>query len=282
MIGCSVCGVDNPEHYRFCLNCGAELSVAIEAGATAAPLVDATPGPIPLTDGQRKQPSGASSPASADVTTALALARLVLIRPDRSEGGSHTVYDGESVIGRQTGALFRGDPYLSPRHAILRREGGQLLIEDVASLNGVYVRIDQPEPLDSRDVFRIGQELLRLDMIEAPVPLADGTEVFGSPNPGYWGRLSLMVKRDIDGSAFPLIEDEVFLGREQGDIVFSDDGYVSGSHAKLVRGPDGSVFLVDLGSSNGTFIRLRRPRFLRFGTEVILGQQLFRLDDPNT
>ena len=66
------------------------------------------------------------------------------------------------------------------------------------------------------------------------MPLDDGTDVMGSPNPGYWGRLALIVGRDQDGSAFPLFGDAVTLGRERGDILFPEDGYVSGQHARVV------------------------------------------------
>jgi predicted component of type VI protein secretion system len=81
----------------------------------------------------------------------------------------------------------------------------------------------------------------------------------------------------IDGSAFPLMGEEMVLGRERGDILFSDDGYVSGTHAKLSVREDG-YFLTDLGSSNGTFVRLIEPRVVPTGTYVLMGQQLFRID----
>ena len=60
------------------------------------------------------------------------------------------------------------------------------------SLNGVFVKLHDEEELLDGDVFRIGQELLRYDEIPGPVPLDDGTDVMGSPNPGYWGRLALI------------------------------------------------------------------------------------------
>ena len=70
-------------------------------------------------------------------------------------------------------------------------------------------------------------------MISPPQPLEDGTEIMGTPNPGFWGRLSVIVGRDVDGSAFPLFGDAIVLGRERGDILFPEDGYVSGTHARI-------------------------------------------------
>ena len=71
--------------------------------------------------------------------------------------------------------------------------------------------------------------------------------------------------------------DEIVLGRERGDIMFSDDGYVSGTHAKVSIREDG-YFLTDLGSSNGTFVRLNEPRHVPSGSFILIGQQLFRTD----
>ena len=54
-----------------------------------------------------------------------------------------------------------------------------------------------------------------------------------------------------NGSAINAADE--FLGRERGDILFPEDGYVSGLHCRLTW--DGQrLFLTDLGSSNGTFV----------------------------
>ena len=201
---------------------------------------------------------------------------LTLIRPDGSEGGQHPLSPGESLIGRGQGSLFDADPYLSPRHAefLLTAEG--LSVRDLKSLNGVFVKLTEEESLDSGSIFRIGQELLRFDVINPPDPLEDGTEIIGTPNPGYWGRISVIVGRDVDGPAFPIFEESIVLGRERGDILFPEDGYVSATHARIsVR--DGMVYLQDLGSSNGTFIRIEGGRSISSGTLLLMGQQLFRV-----
>jgi pSer/pThr/pTyr-binding forkhead associated (FHA) protein len=203
--------------------------------------------------------------------------RLILIRPDGSEGGTHSLQDGENLMGRGQGSLFDADAYLSPRHAEFTIGGNGLVVRDLRSLNGVFLRIAGEEALESGDIFRIGQELLRFEIISPPQPLEDGTEVMGTPNPGFWGRLSVIVGRDVDGSAFPLFGEAIVLGRERGDILFPEDGYVSGTHARISL-RDGQVFLADLGSSNGTFLRLRHERSVASGSFVLMGQQLFRLE----
>ena len=203
--------------------------------------------------------------------------QLTLIRPDGTEGGSHPLRQGENLVGRGQGHLFDADPYLSPRHAEFVLTEAGLEVRDLRSLNGVFVKLTQEEPLESGDTLRIGQELLRFDAISPPSPLEDGTEIIGTPNPGYWGRLSVIVGRDVDGPAFPLFDETVVLGRERGDILFPEDGYVSGTHARISL-VDGQVILSDLGSSNGTFLRLRHERTIPSGSFILMGQQLFRVE----
>ena len=214
---------------------------------------------------------------SIPAPTAAPRGRLVLIRPDGSEGGVHSLLDGENLIGRGQGTLFDADAYLSPRHGEFTIAGPTLTVRDLRSLNGVFLKIIKEEALESGDVFRIGQELLRFEVISPPQPLEDGTEIMGTPNPGFWGRLSVVVGRDLDGSAFPLFGDSIVLGRERGDILFPEDGYVSGTHARISL-RDGQVFLTDLGSSNGTFLRIRAERQVTTGSFILMGQQLFRVE----
>jgi hypothetical protein len=252
---CPNCGTDVPASFLFCGACGTRLA---PMGAPAA-----APRGMTLD----KQP----------VVEARPKGKLTLIRPDGSEGGTHDLAEGENKLGRAHGAVFENDGYLSPTHAELVINVAGCVVRDLDSLNGVFVKMTAEEELQPGDVFRIGQELMRFDTIAAPTPLEDGTEIMGSPNPGYWGRISVIIGKDIDGSAFPLFGDAVTIGRERGDINFPDDGYVSGLHARLSQ-RDGKFLLADLGSSNGTFTRIRGERAVKDGTFILLGQQLFRLN----
>ena len=255
---CTTCGKTIAPGFAFCGSCGTRVAPATAAANPAAnPRTMFMGGPA----------------ATAPVTRG----RLVLIRPDGSEGGIHTLYDGENIIGRGQGPLFDNDAYLSPRHGEFLVGPNGMVIRDLRSLNGVFLKISQEEPLESGDIFRIGQELLRFEIISAPQPLEDGTEIMGTPNPGFWGRLSVVVGRDVDGSAFPLFGDAIVLGRERGDVLFPEDGYVSGSHARIAINED-QAFLSDLGSSNGTFLRIRSERDVPNGAFVLMGQQLFRVE----
>lgn len=226
-----------------------------------------------MPDEQVAAPAGRPS-AATQAQPARAL--MTLIRPDGSEGGTHDLSDGENKIGRNHGELFENDGYLSPTHAIITIHGTEASIRDLDSLNGVFVKMTDEEEVRPSQIIRIGQELLRFDVIEPPEPLKDGTEVMGSPNPGYWGKITVIIGNGVDGSAYPLLGDSVTMGRERGEINFPDDGYVSGLHARLSL-QNGRVILADLGSSNGTFIKVNSERQLGHNSFVLLGQQLFRI-----
>jgi len=255
-IACPSCGKQVASAFAFCGGCGHRMKGAPGAVAEAAIQRAEAVAPVPVRVGPR--------------------GHLTLIRPDGTEGGVFALQEGENTIGRGQGALFDADPYLSPKHAEFLLSETGLNVRDHHSLNGIFVRITDEEPIESGDCFRIGQELLRFDSINLVVPLEDGTEIIGTPNPGYWGRLSVVVGRDLDGPAFPLFDETAKLGRERGDILFPEDGYVSGAHCELaVR--DGRAYLKDLGSSNGTFLRVRESRTVPSGSLMLMGQQLFRV-----
>ena len=94
--------------------------------------------------------------------------------------------------------------------------------------------------------------------------------------------LALVIGRDVTGNAFPIPETGVHLGRERGDVLFPEDGYVSGLHCRLSwepssNGQGGRLMLTDLGSSNGSFLRLREETDIKSGDVLLMGQQLFRV-----
>ena len=250
---CPSCGSDVPPSFRFCGTCGFRMDEA------SAPMQMPPPGP------------GVGQPLSR------ARLSMTLIRPDGTEGGTHDLRPGENKLGRSFGPVFENDGYLSPMHAQLDIRGVNAVVRDLDSLNGVFVKMTQEEELTNGQIIRIGQELLRFELIGTPEPTPDGTELMGSPNPGYWGKLTVIIGREVTGAAFPLLGESSTLGRERGDINFPDDGYVSGLHARITLRDD-HVFLADLGSSNGTFIKVNGERAVGHESFVLLGQQLFRLN----
>jgi pSer/pThr/pTyr-binding forkhead associated (FHA) protein len=250
---CPQCEHPNPSSNKFCASCGFKLA--------RQPSV---------------QPAAAhSAPAAAPVGGGVVLTAL---RADGTEAGAYPLPGGTVTIGRDTGSVFAGDSYLSPRHATFTPRSGKMFVRDESSLNGIYrkLRREEPATVNFGDIFRIGQEIVRFEALTAQAANADGVERLGSPSKGYVGRVALIIGRDASGNAYPVPESGLHLGRERGDVLFPEDGYVSGLHCRI-SWQDGRLFLTDLGSSNGTFLRLSNEAEIYNGDILLMGQQLFRV-----
>jgi pSer/pThr/pTyr-binding forkhead associated (FHA) protein len=250
---CPQCGHQNTTANLFCGSCGFRLGSAAPRSAAPAPVA-------------------AVDPAAGTLV-------LTALRADGTEAGTFSLPGATGTVGRETGGIFAGDSYLSPRHATFRLAApGRAIVKDEGSLNGVYKKLGRDVPVELRpnEVFRIGQEIVKFEPLVPQPPPPDGVERLGAPSKGYVGRIALVIGRDETGNAFPVPEGGVHLGRERGDILFPEDGYVSGLHCRLTW--DGQrLFLTDLGSSNGTFIRIAAEADVRSGDVLLMGQQLFRI-----
>ena len=85
-----------------------------------------------------------------------------------------------------------------------------------------------------------------------------------------------VIGRGTTGTAFPIPESGLNMGRERGEVLFADDGYVSGLHCRISF-EGGQVYLTDLGSSNGTFVKVVGTEHFTNGEVLLMGQQLFRI-----
>ena len=266
-IACPQCGQVNPTSNKFCASCGFKMAKP----AAAAPVVAAPVAAAPV----------AAAPAAAAASDAHPFALLTALRADGSEAGSHPVTSTAYIVGRDIGSIFAGDSYLSPRHATFSLRAGKLFVKDEGSLNGVYRRLrrDEPTPLRNGDVFRIGQEILRYEALQPLPATSDGVERLGSPAKGYVARIALIIGRETSGNAYPVPETGIHMGRERGDVLFPEDGYVSGLHCRLSI-QNGHAFLTDLGSSNGSFVRMSvsGEAEIHDGDILLMGQQLFRVN----
>ena len=93
------------------------------------------------------------------------------------------------------------------------------------------------------------------------------------------GRLRVTALRSdgMPGTSFSLDREEVVCGRTEGDVRLADDPTVSPRHARFVQS-SGVLRIEDLGSVNGTFVRLKEPKRIAVGEELRLGRQLLRLE----
>lgn len=201
-----------------------------------------------------------------------------MLGPDGQPVGERLLAAGEALeIGRDAGSPWIDDAYLDPIHARLTVVEEGLLVEDHNSLNGIFIKLSQRHEIRHGDQFRVGQELLLYEDLPEPTPTEDGTERMGSPNPGYWGRVCVLVDPSRPSAAFPIEHEGIAVGRELGDITFPQDGYVSGRHCRIT-GDDTGVYIEDLGSSNGTYMRVRPAQTVPFGSLILVGQKLFQVE----
>ncbi|MGB1700524.1 MAG: FHA domain-containing protein, partial [Nannocystaceae bacterium] len=131
------------------------------------------------------------------------------------------------------------------------------------------------------DMFLMGHHLLRLANVPSETPSRAPGEAawFGTPNDPAWGRLVLVGPQGVDSNVYDLREKSVLIGREDCHIAFSRDRFMSRRHAKIeLRTSSGGigVFLQDLGSANGTYLRVRNQITLSDGDMLRLGDQLLR------
>jgi pSer/pThr/pTyr-binding forkhead associated (FHA) protein len=275
---CPQCTAPVTPGQRFCGSCGYRIEPIVAAPVQAAPVASA-PAPTPA-------PAPVAAPAPAPVAAQPAplagprVARLIVKNPDGSPGFTHPLQMGDNRVGRSTaGEHFAQDLFLSPEHVSIRVEGNQMIVRDLGSLNGVYYRTTTPVVLQHGDTFRIGRELLRFQLLARCEPLVQapaGTEIGGSNPHRAWGRLERMSAANEATIAFVLRAEKHTLGRERGDILFPDDGFVSGQHCTLSQAESGAT-LTDLGSSNGTFIRIPGEMRLPMDTELYFGASPYRV-----
>ncbi|MBM4373137.1 MAG: FHA domain-containing protein [Deltaproteobacteria bacterium] len=194
------------------------------------------------------------------------------------------LHAGVNSLGRRgCDLVFPSDDLLSPHHVDIDLGQGSVSLVCPISLNGTFIRIDGPVKLEHGDLFRLGQQLLRFEEMRFVEPLVpeprDGTRVLGSPTPSVvWGRLGQVVSTRLTASTFLLTGEQVRIGREKGDVTFPGDRYMSGSHALVIRKSDG-YYLKDVGSSNGTFLRIKGRATFQAGRYFLAGRQLFRLEN---
>ncbi len=212
-----------------------------------------------------------------------AAGRVVLVGADGQDGDAWPLSGDHVDVGAREGHIvLADDPFLSPRHARLSREGDAWRVTDLASVNGVYLRLRAPRQVRSGDLILLGQQVLRFEAVndaeQALRPVHQhGTAIFGTPATPCWARLCQRTVEGITRDVFHLRDDETTLGRESADIVFSRDAFLSRHHARLTRTAGGAV-LEDLGSSNGTFLALSTSEPVRDGDVLRLGQHMFRVE----
>lgn len=317
---CEACDGANDGEASFCKYCGAALpngkaskkaaaappprprepSSPLELGKAAAkepfPLAESLveddadeleldiaappPPPVPV-----RSPAKARKPAAEPLEKATGM--LVVIVEDGSEGRALELRGRQMDVGSVEGDIILAeDRYLSPRHARFFRQDGSWYLRDLSSVNGVYRRLREPTPLKHGDLVLLGLEVLEFEIVDHAErglghAIQHGVLVFGSPAALRRARLRQRTVEGIVRDVYHLVSDETTIGRETGDIVFTSDPFMSRRHAAIQWDEETQEYLlVDLSSSNGTYLAIRDDMRLGNGDFIRLGQHLFRVDLP--
>lgn len=250
---CKQCASPVPPGHKFCGACGATV-------------------PLDIQQRQVEYFGTMQAPGKA---------RLVLIRGDQGVAGvTYLLHGSEHVAGRQDAQiLFPEDNWLSPKHANFLYRGEKLIVRDEGSTNGIYVRVKKPVEIAFGEHFLCGQQMFRLDPTpkDTSGPEADETFFYSSPKQPSPYRLVQVLAGGTDGMVLCAGEDPVVIGREDADMNFPDDSFLSGNHAKVEASAKGCL-VTDLGSKNGTFVRVHGETELVHSDYVFIGKQLLRVE----
>ncbi|HTR56394.1 MAG TPA: FHA domain-containing protein [Kofleriaceae bacterium] len=309
-INCPRCGTVTPLGFAYCQQCGLHLQAIAPTDpgalrnrpASKAPPVVAQPGIDPQAatlaqpDGNRASAVNAApvtSPAAPSLPPAIAATArpsgtawgtAVLVNRDGSDGQRFALSSEDTIVGRAGADIaFDDDRFLARQHArIARGADGAITVHPIDTVNGVYRKTEGAVELADGATILVGREVLRFERVtpeeRTQTPLVrHGVALFGSPPREPWGRLLQLIPSGGLRDVRHLVGGEVVLGREEGEIVYRDDAFMSRRHAALNW--DGKrVTLTDLGSSNGTFVRLAGPTAIKHGDQVRMGDQLLRIE----
>lgn len=303
MIKCGRCGNLNAGDVLFCQYCGTRLVEqrlpdVVSVGVAQPPSNRSTdrlieerahaaaniPAPAPALPAAQ-MPQMAMAPMAAAVRAVpnpQTGFRLVVVHRDGTDGITYNLLGDQIDIGRTEGDLLFEDPHLAPRHARIVASLTGRVLTPLETRNGVYVRLRGPVDLQDGDYLLMGKQVLRFETVSEPErnvrpAVEHGVVVFGTPVRPPWARLRQITPAGVGRDVFHLARPDMVLGREIGDIIFSEDEFMSRRHAQISY-RNGRGHVEDLGSSNGTFLRLRGPHGLASGDLIRLGDELLRFE----
>lgn len=208
--------------------------------------------------------------------------KLQHIKKDGTPGHEHELKNSRLSLGRSQGDLqYAADPTLAPLHARFFVEDGQLFVEDLSDGKGVFVRLIATYMLQNGDAVLMGKQLLEFrEKSEAMAAAAATGTTITDISAILQEPVAEFVRLTPDGvdnaARFPLREDEVTWGRNKGNYVFSDDSFMSRVHARVYQRGE-NYFLEDVGSRNGTFVKVRGKTPVPIGATVLAGGQLLKV-----
>ncbi|HEY3331848.1 MAG TPA: FHA domain-containing protein [Capsulimonadaceae bacterium] len=254
-IPCPVCGHRNIPGEAYCGECGFLLSTS----------------------------SGEEMPGMQETSN-------VTRRPHLTDeqGKIYPLRAGVNTVGRESGDVILADKTVSRHHShiVYDEDRGLYSVEDTDSTNGTAVNGQRllprvPHPVLPGDDLQFGSVPLRLVAYEktAVLPAVESTIVVAEESPSAIVA-HLRLVRGTGPDLVSLTTGSNTIGRmPDNKICIRNDRYISGHHASVEA--EATVYrLVDLGSTNGTFLnglRLTTNEAIAIsnGDEVTLGGTVY-------
>ena len=259
---CPQCHNEVAPDDKFCMNCGANLELIGKIEVE-----EPKPTKIIVNSEEQKPNHGF---------------KIHLQSMNTNEQDTRIFKEGFLVIGRKSDVdndeLFWGidDEAISPRHVKLTIEGSSVIVEDLHSLNGVYKRLMEPTILEKTEYILIGATFFRFQKLDPPDPTE--AKMYISPMEKYpIATLTTVLMGGRNGQTYPIYSLPFKIGREEGDLTFPSDRFLSGEHM-LIDGTPEKMFIQDLNSRNGTYIRIKDRDIVQHGDWLCLGRHLFMFE----
>jgi len=188
--------------------------------------------------------------------------QLVSLHPDGSEDEHFPFSKDTFTIGKSAADLTCADDvYMADLHARIVQRAGQYFVEDSGAGSGVWIRAQGGcgRPVAANDIAWIGAQIVMV--------LEEG------------GRLGL-AHYNSDGvyqATYPIGDRGVIVGRGSEVPLDASDMSMSRRHVQF-RVEEGALKAFDLGSKNGTYIKVNGQMALAHGDELRIASKRFRFE----
>jgi class 3 adenylate cyclase/pSer/pThr/pTyr-binding forkhead associated (FHA) protein len=209
---------------------------------------------------------------------------IICLGADGTPGQRYWLDHPGMIAGQKGEIALGGDPLIAAQHARFTQLGEGVYVEDMGAAEGAFLRLREPHRLKDGDLIQLGRLKLRYTSHVTEHSLntnhvsADETLVLNQ-SASSRTKAACLARLNSQGEEterYPLSGPETSFGRSKGTHIFPEDPYLSSSHAR-VKLQNGEYFLEDLGSTNGTFARIRKRALARDGDTLMLGSQLLRI-----
>jgi pSer/pThr/pTyr-binding forkhead associated (FHA) protein len=272
--------VDDASHYPFRTE-RTPRDAVISSLDSRPELVETTRKLVRVTSGPASG-SSANVPASSSPQVELKASGtptpvLVVRTPGGTMETRYPIDVPRFLVGRENCDLELDDRFVARWHVQLFERNGALVLQDLNSRNGVFLRIADDLALEDGDQIVVGEQRFefRTTWDNSPKRRDGDPDVLGASWAGTPARLIRYIEGDQIGGVYPLGQ-RLTIGSRETDICFPEDSLLSPSHVMIRRDKD-RFLLRDTDSDSGTFIRIADAVELIDGDCFLVGRTRIRL-----